>query len=111
MVQKSEGARIVLVGKSKNKAKFKDKSFLTDINPTKIPKIFISKITVTFDDGKKRDFTTDNIDTTFTIDDMQGWLATVDTKNIISLVEITLDLDLIYDKIKQDADSIFSKYF
>lgn len=110
-MSQEEGARVVLVGKSKNKAKFKDKNFLSDINPTEIPKKFILKITVTFDSGEKVDFDTSNIDTTFTIDDMQGWLRKIDHKNIVDLVEITLDLDLIHSTIKQDTDSFFSKYF
>jgi len=43
MAGQGETARIVLVGKSKNKEKFKDNSFLSDINPTEIPKVFILK--------------------------------------------------------------------
>jgi|TARA_B110000261_G_scaffold153577_1_gene184319 hypothetical protein len=111
MAGQSETARIVLVGKSKNKDKFKDNSFLSDINPTEIPKRFIVKITVTFETGDKVDFDTANIAETFTIDEMQHWLTKIDTKHAITKVEIMLDLDLIYSTVKEDADTIFSKYF
>ena len=109
MAGQGETARIVLVGKSKNKAKYKDKSFLSDINPTEIPKRFIVKITVTFETGDKVDFDTDNIADTFTIDEMQDWLKKIDTKH--TKVEIMLDLDLVHLTVKEDADTIFSKYF
>ena len=111
MAGQGETARIVLVGKSKNKAKYKDKSFLSDINPTEIPKRFIVKITVTFETGDKVDFDTDNIAETFTIDEMQHWLTKIDTKHAITKVEIMLDLDLVHSTVKEDADTIFSKYF
>ena len=111
MAGQGETARIVLVGKSKNKEKFKDNSFLSDINPTEIPKVFIVKMTVTFDNGDKVDFDTDNIADTFTIDEMQDWLKKIDTKHAITKVEIMLDLDLVYSTVKSDADTIFSKYF
>jgi len=111
MAGQGETARIVLVGKSKNKAKYKDKSFLSDINPTEIPKRFIVKITVTFETGDKVDFDTDNIADTFTIDEMQDWLKKIDTKHAITKVEIMLDLDLVHLTVKEDADTIFSKYF
>ena len=111
MAGQGETARIVLVGKSKNKEKFKDNSFLSDINPTEIPKVFIVKITVTFETGDKVDFDTDNIADTFTIDEMQDWLRKIDSKHMIEKVEIMLDLDLIHLTVKEDADTIFSKYF
>ena len=111
MAGQGETARIVLVGKSKNKAKYKDKSFLSDINPTEIPKRFIVKITVTFETGDKVDFDTDNIADTFTIDEMQDWLKKIDTKHAITKVEIMLDLDLVHSTVKEDADTIFSKFF
>lgn len=110
-MEQGDAARIVLVGRSKNKEKFKDKSFLSDINPTEIPKVFIIKIKVTFDTGDKVDFDTANIADTFTIDEMQDWLRKIDSKHMIEKVEIMLDLDLIYSTVKDDADTIFSKYF
>jgi hypothetical protein len=110
-MEQGETARIVLVGKSTNKAKYKDKSFLSDINPTEIPKRFIVKITVTFEHGDKVDFDTANIADTFTIDEMQDWLRKIDSKHMIEKVEIMLDLDLIHLTVKEDADTIFSKYF
>ena len=110
-MDQGDAARIVLVGKSKNKEKFKDKSFLSDINPTEIPKVFIIKIKVTFENGDKVDFDTSNIADTFTIDEMQDWLRKIDSKHMIEKVEIMLDLDLIYSTVKDDADTIFSKYF
>jgi hypothetical protein len=110
-MEQGDAARIVLVGRSKNKEKFKDKSFLSDINPTEIPKVFIIKIKVTFDTGDKIDFDTANIADTFTIDEMQDWLRKIDSKHMIEKVEIMLDLDLIYSTVKDDADTIFSKYF
>jgi hypothetical protein len=110
-MEQGDAARIVLVGRSKNKEKFKDKSFLSDINPTEIPKVFIIKIKVTFDTGDKVDFDTVNIADTFTIDEMQDWLRKIDSKHMIEKVEIMLDLDLIYSTVKDDADTIFSKYF
>jgi hypothetical protein len=110
-MEQGDAARIVLVGRSKNKEKFKDKSFLSDINPTEIPKVFIIKIKVTFDTGDKIDFDTANIADTFTIDEMQDWLRKIDSKHMIEKVEIMLDLDLVYSTVKDDADTIFSKYF
>jgi hypothetical protein len=110
-MEQGDAARIVLVGRSKNKEKFKDKSFLSDINPTEIPKVFIIKIKVTFDTGDKVDFDTVNIADTFTIDEMQDWLRKIDSKHMIEKVEIMLDLDLVYSTVKDDADTIFSKYF
>ncbi len=110
-MEQGDAARIVLVGRSKNKEKFKDKSFLSDINPTEIPKVFIIKIKVTFENGDKVDFDTSNIADTFTIDEMQDWLRKIDSKHMIEKVEIMLDLDLIYSTVKDDADTIFSKYF
>ncbi len=110
-MDQSNGARIVLVGRSKNKEKFKNNSFLSDINPTEIPKIFIIKIKVTFENGSKLDFDTENLAETFTIDEMQDWLKKIDSKHLIEKVEIMLDLDLIFSTVKSDADTIFSKYF
>lgn len=110
-MEQGETARIVLVGKSKNKAKYKDKSFLSDINPTEIPKRFIVKIIVTFETGDRVDFDTANLADTFTIDEMQDWLRKIDSKHMIEKVEIMLDLDLIHLTVKEDADTIFSKYF
>jgi len=110
-MEQGDAARIVLVGRSKNKEKFKDKSFLSDINPTEIPKVFIIKIKLTFENGDKVDFDTSNIADTFTIDEMQDWLRKIDSKHMIEKVEIMLDLDLIYSTVKDDADTIFSKYF
>ena len=110
-MDQGDAARIVLVGKSKNKEKFKDKSFLSEIKPTEIPKVFIIKIKVTFENGDKVDFDTSNIADTFTIDELQDWLRKIDSKHMIEKVEIMLDLDLIYSTVKDDADTIFSKYF
>ena len=110
-MEQGDAARIVLVGRSKNKEKFKDKSFLSDINPTEIPKVFIIKTKVTFENGDKVDFDTVNIADTFTIDEMQDWLRKIDSKHMIEKVEIMLDLDLIHLTVKEDADTIFSKYF
>jgi len=110
-MDQGDAARIVLVGKSKNKEKFKDKSFLSDINPTEIPKKFILKIKVTFETGDKVDFDTANIAETFTIDEMQSWLRRIDSKHMITKVEIMLDLDLIHSTVKVNSDTIFSKYF
>ena len=43
--------------------------------------------------------------------DMQSWLNEIDRKGTIKLVEVSLDLDLIYETLQQDSDSIFAKYF
>jgi len=111
-MESGEQARVVLVGKSRDKGKFLNRNnFLSDINPTEIPKEFIHKITVSFDTGHEADFGTDNLEDTFTISHMHEWLSKIDRKGRIEIVEITLDLDLIYDTIKKNADSIFAKYF
>ena len=105
-------ARVVLIGKSKNKSKYKNRtSVLSDVNPTEIPKEFIEKISVTFKGGEVVDFNTDKIEKNFTMDDMQSWLNQIDTRGAIKLVEVSLDLDLIYETLQQDSDSIFAKYF
>lgn len=111
-MQNGAEARVVLIGKSKNKKKHKNKSnLLSNINPTEIPKQFIDLITVTFDSGQVLNFDTTNIKSNFTITGMNEWLSKIDKKGIVSHVEITLNLDLIYETLQQDSDSIFAKYF
>lgn len=109
---KSGAARVVLIGKSRDKNKHKHKtSVLSDVNPTEIPKEFIDGIAVTFDSEQTIQFDTSNIEKNFTIDGMNEWLSKIDRKGMIQTVEITLDLDLIYDTLQQDSDSILAKYF
>lgn len=105
-------ARVVLVGKSRNKSKYKGKNnILAEVNPTEIPKEFIEKISVSFKDGEVVDFNTQSLKENFTMKDMQSWLNQIDTKGNITQVEVALDLDLIYDTIQKDSDNFFAKYF
>ena len=107
-------ARVVLIGKSRDKKKHKNKtSVLSNVNPTEIPKEFIDGIAITFegDEEKVVQFDTANIKENFTIDGMSDWLSKIDRKGLVKLVEITLDLDRVYETLQQDSDSIFAKYF
>lgn len=109
---KSGAARVVLIGKSRNKKKHdKKSSVLNDVNPTEIPKEFIDSITVTFENEQVVEFDTNSLEKNFTIDGMNDWISKIDKKGMIDRIEITLDLDLIYDNLQQNSDSIFAKYF
>lgn len=105
-------ARVVLVGKSKNKSRYKGRNnILAEVNPTEIPKEFIEKISLTFKSGEVVDFNTDKLKENFTMDDMQSWLNRIDTQETITKVEVALDLDLIYDTLEKDSENFLSKYF
>lgn len=106
----SGSARVVLIGKSKNKNKTQS-NILQDINPTEIPKEFINKITLTFEGDQEIEFDPTGLKENFTVDGMNDWLSKVDKKGHVKLVEITLDLDLIMQSLQKGSDSIFAKYF
>lgn len=108
----SGAARVVLIGKSRHKDKHDRKgSILNDVNPTEIPKEFIDGISVTFDNKQIVEFDISTLEKNFTIEGMNNWISKIDSKGKIKKVEITLDLDLIYDNLQQNSDSIFAKYF
>lgn len=109
----SARARIVLIGKSskKNKNTLKG-SVLKDINPVEIPRKFISKIELVLEDNRSIEFNVNKILTeNFTIDAVEHFLSSVKNANNITCIEITLDLDLIYSTLQEDADNIFSAVF
>lgn len=92
------------------KNKFKN-NLLSEVNPTEIPKQFIERIDVTFGTGHIVQFDTSKLKQNFTMDAVKDFLKSYDKNSRVNLIEITLDLEKIYETLQQDADTIFAKYF
>lgn len=105
-------ARIVLLAKSVrgSKSKFKQ-NLLSDINPTEIPKQFIESVNITFDDKLIVPFSVEKIKNNFTVEQLETFLNGYDKSKRVTLIEITLDIDKIYQTLQYDSDHVFSKYF
>jgi len=104
-------ARIVLLGRPvKGANKFKG-DLLADINPTEIPKEFIEKIDITFSSGQVVEFKKQRIKKNFTMEEMSEFLKHFDAKGAVKLVEITLDIEKIYQSLQEGSDHLFGKFF
>jgi hypothetical protein len=105
-------ARIVLLGRPSKltKNKFKN-NLLSEVNPTEIPKQFIEKIDVTFSSGQVVQFDTSKLKSNFTMEAVKDFLKQYDKNSRVGLIEITLDLEKIYNTLQRDSDTIFAKYF
>ena len=106
-------AHIVLLAKSRKGSKYKKfkNDLLSEIYPTEIPREFVSCIEVFFNNQQSVQFDCDKLTPTFTMEQLKKWLSTHDTRDGIKVVEITLDLDKVYETLQHDTESILSKYF
>ena len=98
-------ARIVVLGRSKNKSK-QVNNFLREIFTQEIPAEFISQITLKYEDGSSKEL--DNIEEDLVLDDLT-WLFNND--NVVNEIEIIVELDLIQKKINKQTRTLLGKHF
>jgi len=101
-------ARIVVLGRSKNRSK-KINNFLSEIFTQEIPAEFVSLVTLKYDDDTQAEIT--NIENDIIIDDLNWLLKKKDIDRVVEEIEIIVELDLIHNKITGQANSLLNKYF
>ena len=102
-------ARIVVLGRSKNKSK-QVNNFLREIFTQEIPAEFISQITLKYEDGSSKEL--DNIEEDLVLDDLAGLFSNEnDMNDIVNEIEIIVELDLIQKKNNKQTRTLLGKHF
>lgn len=104
--------KIVVLGKSTGMTKdSKRREILKDMNASDVPKEFIDVIKVYLTDGEIIPFEVTNLVDTFSLDDLRDFLQQRKINDRVDLVEIYLDLDLVFTNLESKTNSIFKKHF
>lgn len=104
--------KIVVLGKSTGMTKdSKRREILKDMNASDVPKEFIDVIKVYLTDGEVIPFEVTNLVDTFSLDDLRDFLQHRKINDRVDLVEIYLDLDLVFTNLESKTNSIFKKHF
>ena len=90
-------ARIIVLGRSKNRSK-KINKFLSEIFTQEIPAEFVSKITLKYEDGEETVLS--QITNDVVIEDLNWVLKHTDRERLVEEVEIIVELDVIQSKIQ-----------
>ena len=100
--------KIVVLGKSTGMTKdSKRREILKDMNASDVPKEFIDVIKVYLTDGEVIPFEVTNLVDTFSLDDLRDFLQQRKINDRVDLVEIYLDLDLVFTNLESKTNSIF----
>ena len=101
-------ARIIVLGRSKNRSKQID-NFLSEIFTKEIPAEFISLLTFRYDDGTIREI--DYIEENIKIDQLNLIFGNDELDKQVDEIEIVVELDQIYKKLKGHSKKLLEKYF
>ena len=104
--------KIVVLGKSTSVSKdSKRREILKDLDASDVPKEFIEVIKVYLSDGEIIPFEVNDIVETFSLDQLKEFLQERKINHKVDLVEIYLDMDLIFTKLESTTNNIFKNYF
>jgi len=104
--------KIVVLGKSSSMTKdSKRKEILKDLDASDVPKEFIDVIKVYLSNGDIIPFEVASIVEHFSLDELRDFLRERKINNRVDLVEIYLDMDLIFTKLESTTNNIFKKHF
>ena len=104
--------KIVVLGKSTSVSKdSKRREILKDLDASDVPKEFIEVIKVYLSDGEIIPFEVNDIVETFSLDQLKGFLQERKINHKVDLVEIYLDMDLIFTKLESTTNNIFKNHF
>ena len=103
---------IVVLGKSTTTTKdSKRREILKDLDASDVPKEFIDVVRVYLSDGKIIPFEVNDIVDTFSLDELRDFLKEQKISHKVDLVEIYLDMDLIFTKLESTTNNIFKNHF
>ena len=104
--------KIVVLGKSTTTTKdSKRREILKDLDASDVPKEFIDVVRVYLSDGKIIPFGVNDIVDTFSLDELRDFLKEQKISHKVDLVEIYLDMDLIFTKLESTTNNIFKNHF
>ena len=104
--------KIVVLGKSTTTTKdSKRREILKDLDASDVPKEFIDVVRVYLSDGKIIPFEVNDIVDTFSLDELRDFLKEQKISHKVDLVEIYLDMDLIFTKLESTTNNIFKNHF
>ena len=104
--------KIVVLGKSTGVAKdSKRREILRDMNASDVPVEFIEIIKVYTSDGKIIPFEVTDLVDAFSLDDLRDFLQERKINDRVDLVEIYLNLDLVFTNLESTTNTIFKKHF
>ena len=104
--------KIVVLGKSTTTTKdSKRREILKDLDASDVPKEFIDVVRVYLSDGKIIPFEVNDIVDTFSLDELRDFLKEQKISHKVDLVEIYLDMDLIFTKLESTTHNIFKNHF
>ena len=104
--------KIVVLGKSTTTTKdSKRREILNDLDASDVPKEFIDVVRVYLSDGKIIPFEVNDIVDTFSLDELRDFLKEQKISHKVDLVEIYLDMDLIFTKLESTTNNIFKNHF
>ena len=104
--------KIVVLGKSTSVSKdSKRREILKDLDASDVPKEFIEVIKVYLSDGEIIPFEVNDIVETFSLDQLKEFLQERKINHKVDLVEIYLDMDLIFTKLESTINNIFKNHF
>tara|TARA_B100001057_G_C22746044_1_gene909778 strand:+ start:918 stop:1208 length:291 start_codon:yes stop_codon:yes gene_type:complete len=89
----------------------KRKEILKDLDASDVPKEFIDVIKVYLSNGDIIPFEVASIVEHFSLDELRDFLRERKINNRVDLVEIYLDMDLIFTKLESTTNNIFKKHF
>ena len=104
--------KIVVLGKSTTTTKdSKRREILKDLDAADFPKEVIDVVRVYLSDGKIIPFEVNDIVDTFSLDELRDFLKEQKISHKVDLVEIYLDMDLIFTKLESTTNNIFKNHF
>ena len=104
--------KIVVLGKSTTTTKdSKRREILKDLDAADVPKEVIDVVRVYLSDGKIIPFEVNDIVDTFSLDELRDFLKEQKISHKVDLVEIYLDMDLIFTKLESTTNNIFKNHF
>lgn len=104
--------RVVLFGKGTTpESKQLHKTILNQIEPTEVPKEFISAINLVLSNDQHVLFAMNNSKGNFSIDEIKEFLNEKQVSEQVSRIEVTLDLDAIAKKLTSTTNEFLEKFF
>lgn len=104
--------QVALIGKSTSlDSKKLHREVLNSIEPTEVPKEFISGIDLVLGTGKILKFDMPAKEGTFSMAEVTEFINEKKIAEHVARIEITLDLDLISSKLSSEADHFLSRFF
>lgn len=104
--------RVVLYGKGTTPAnKQLHKTILNQIEPTEVPKEFISTINLVLANDQNLLFAIGSDKGNFCIDEIRDFLSDKGVSEQVARIEVTLDLDAIAEKLTSTTNEFLEKFF